>query len=173
MTIYVCVCLTCSRYTPICRWQIDAYLSHRQQSWTFDNFIHISTIEKCQSSPHGYALRRGILWRTAFAIECKRRNPSEEFSKFVRLQSQPPYSQRCVLLWSCIIRIHKTRNSPGALIKAPPVDRGLLKSLQHGRRGGSWRPTNWIRRVNKKFRGKPHTFRGIIISPFGRAWANW
>ena len=26
MTIYVCVCLTCSRYTPICRWQIDAHI---------------------------------------------------------------------------------------------------------------------------------------------------
>ena len=26
---------------------------------------------------------------------------------------------------------------------------------------GSYRPTNWIQRVNKKFRGKPHTFRRI------------
>jgi len=33
---------------------------------------YISNIEKCQSSPHGYALSRGILWRTAFAIECER-----------------------------------------------------------------------------------------------------
>ena len=33
---------------------------------------YISNIEKCQSSPYGYALRRGILWRTAFAIECER-----------------------------------------------------------------------------------------------------
>ena len=52
------------------------------------NFI--STIEKCQSSPHGYALRRGVLWRTTFAIECERRIPAPEFSKFVRLQTQTP-----------------------------------------------------------------------------------
>ena len=30
-------------------------------------------------------------------------------------------------------------------------------------------PTNWIQRVNKKFRGEPPTFRGITISPFGSA----
>ena len=51
---------------------------------------YISNIEKCQSSPHGYALRRGILWRTAFAIECEREIPVPEFSRFVRLQTETP-----------------------------------------------------------------------------------
>ena len=49
--------------------------------------------------------------------------------------------------------LHRFGTALGSLIKAPPINRGLLTPLITGA-AGSQRSTNWIQRLNKKFRGK-------------------
>ena len=51
--------------------------------------------------------------------------------------------------------LHRFGTALGSLIKAPSVNRGLLTPLITGA-AGLQRSTDWIQRLNKKFRGKPH-----------------